>query len=117
MNKVLFAFTILLVRTFVQLSAEMKYNPSTYRYYSIPLKGINQTEYHDLVWQCKDIMQQSDNEFQAHCAIYAGYGYDSYMRNYDGGKSKVDQFLQRLTTPTAVRLLNDLKELNYKFAF
>lgn len=95
--------------------AGLQLNPTTYRYYSVPANpNINQNEYHILVWQCKDILM---NHAQSHAALLAQYPgavrSSAYDPNNIAGKNAVEQYLQRIATPTSVRLLEDLKKKNF----
>lgn len=90
------------------LFAELKYNPTTYRYYSLPATpNINQDAYHNLVWQCKDLKQQH----QAMVASSGGSGISSFAIH--GAQQMIRDHLQRIATPTSIRLLDDLKAINF----
>ena len=101
-------FIILLSFLSLACLAELKQDSTTFRYYSAPQsQGINQDEYHKLVWTCKDIIRQHS----AYMAQFAGGGRSSY--GVYGAQQKITEYLQRIATPTAVRLLSDLKQKNF----
>ena len=104
------------------------------RYYSIPATAeINQNEYHELAWACKDIEKECIKYWrsilqakQDIAAKYAGGGYGSLHKEISNMQKnmsslvhnlKVEQitlYLQRVATLTSMRLLSDLKELDFK---
>jgi hypothetical protein len=113
MKKLSISISIL---TFVlPLYAELKRDPATYRYCSIPSsQEINQNEYHQLVWTCKDILEHYAQEHAALLAQYPGvYRSGSYDPNNKAGKVTVLQYLERIANPTSMRLLADLKNINF----
>lgn len=99
------------------LLAELKYNPATCRYYSDPATpNINQNEYHQFVWACKDILRRYAQEHAALLARYPGVmGSSAYDPQNKAGKVAVVEYLQRLATPISIRLLNDLQQINFNF--
>jgi len=104
MKKLLMAISMLSFA--LPLCGELKRDHATYRYYSLPAApDINQDEYHILVWQCKDIITQ-------HRAATAGsLGASSWKLR--GGGAMVSEYLQRIATPTSLRLLADLQKINF----
>lgn len=98
------------------LSAELVREPKTCRYYSIPASPeINQNEYHALVWHCKDIMQRCA---VLHMNILEQMGcHGSHAKMYDQAHARnlVIEYLQRMATPTSMRLLEDLNKNNFAF--
>lgn len=112
--KKLIIMTLMIV-SISPLIAELKRNPTTCRYSSIPAtREINQDEYHQLVWACKDILS---NYAQQHEALLAQYPdlcrSSSYDPDNNAGKAAVLQYLQRMATPTSLRLLSDLQSINF----
>ncbi|HZW60737.1 MAG TPA: hypothetical protein VFF04_00780 [Candidatus Babeliales bacterium] len=101
----------------VYLISEMKQDPKTFRYYSWPMtREINQNEYHIMVWNCKDIISNAaalQASLNARMAGYARNG--SYLQAYGPLyiKKKIEEYLQRIATPTSVRLLEDLRMQNF----
>ncbi|MEX0848611.1 MAG: hypothetical protein WD055_00080 [Candidatus Dependentiae bacterium] len=92
----------------LNLNAELKQNPNTFRYYTVPnAPGINQGEYHQMVWICKNIIKQH----YAYMTQFAGGGRSSYGLN--GAQWKTTEYLQQVATPTSARLLADLKQINF----
>lgn len=113
MNKSL--ITLLFLCAVGSLSADLKQDLKTARYYSIPATGdINQSEYHQLVWVCKDILNKYA---QQHAQLLAQYPGASRSGAYDpenwAGKNAVTQHLQRIATSTSMRLLSDLEKINF----
>jgi len=108
MKKILL-LTSLMILSFIPLFAELKRDPKTKRYYSLPLSGINQTEYHLLVWKCKDV----EDQFLNMRARLAGGGRSSFT--VGGKEMMITEFLERIATPTSIRLLEDLKKLKFNF--
>jgi hypothetical protein len=112
----------LLMITFVlmtpmYLSAELMKDSKTFRYYTSPAtQGINQDEYHALVWQCKDIVKHCAAQQAALNAQFAGQR-GSYQQTYGQlyVKNMITEHLQRLATPTSIRLLADLEKKNFIF--
>jgi len=113
MNKSL--ITLLFLCAVGSLSADLKQDPKTARYYSIPATGdINQSEYHQLVWVCKDILNKYA---QQHAQLLVQYPGACRSSSYDpenwAGKNAVTQYLQRIATSTSMRLLSDLVKINF----
>jgi hypothetical protein len=97
------------------LNAELKRDETTCRYSSIPAtSGINQNEYHQLVWSCKDILSNYAQQQRSLLARYPGaYRSSSYDPENKAGQAAVSQYLQRIATITSLRLLSDLKNINF----
>ncbi len=97
------------------LSAQLKQDPKTSRYYSIPnAREINQNDYHQLVWACKDILRNHERQHSAFFAKYPDLRRSSgYNLSLKAGNEAVMQYLQRIATPTSMRLLADLQERNF----
>ena len=84
-------------------------DPVTHRYYTIPTSPeINQNEYHSLVWQCKDLKKQ-------HSAMVAQYQAWNSSFGRSGAQAMITEHLQRIATPTSIRLLEDLKKKDFEF--
>lgn len=100
------------------LSAELMRDAKTFRYYSSPTTpGINQDEYHALVWQCKDIQKFAAEQQSALNNRMSDQGNGSYRNAYGPlyVKNMITEYLQRVATPTSIRLLEDLKKNNFVF--
>jgi hypothetical protein len=98
MKKLLMVTFVLM--TTIYLSAELMRDPKTFRYYTSPeAKGINQGEYHAMVWQCKDLQKVG-----AECRV------PLHVQN-----KIITEYLQHIATPTSIRLLEDLKKNNFVF--
>lgn len=84
------------------LASDLKYDLVTCRYSSVPATpDIDQNQYHQLVWQCKDIKNYYDNMSVGGIPVVPA----SHRAIY--------QYLQRIATPTAIRLLQDLQKNNF----
>jgi len=101
------------------MHAELMQDAKTFRYYSIPATSdINQLLYHALVWDCKDIQKFWAGQQAALKAQFAGNNRGgSYQQIYGPlyVRSQITEYLQRVATPTAIRLLEDLKKNNFIF--
>ncbi len=107
MNKCISILIFLCLTITANLSAQLKQDPKTFRYYSIPAtREINKNEYHQLAWTCKDILK---NYIQQKEALFAQYGSGTRLGDNHEGKAAVTQYLQRIATKTSIRLLEDLQ--------
>ncbi len=101
------------------LFAELMQDAKTFRYYSIPASPeINQLLYHAIVWDCKDIQKFWAEQQAALNTQFAGNNRGgSYQQIYGPlyVKTQITEYLQRIATPTAIRLLEDLKKNNFVF--
>ena len=116
MNK--YMLTLLFLGLIGNVSAKLEFDSNTGRYYSTPVtKEINQNEYHKLVWACKDIQKNCYNQQAALNAKYAGCGNGSHNNAYgpEYVKNMIIDYLNRIATPTSMRLLKDLHEINFVF--
>jgi hypothetical protein len=113
MNK--YILTLILLCITGDFYAQLKQDPKTARYFSAPAtQDINQNEYHQLVWACKDILNSYAQQHAALLAQYPGATRSSaYDPNNQQGKGAVVQYLQRMATPTSMRLLADLQAINF----
>ena len=113
MKKLLISISILMLT--LPLCAELKQDPTTCRYYSHPSnQEINQNEYHQLVWACKDILKYHAQEHAALLAQYPDmYRSGSYDPENKAGKAAVLEYLQRVASLTSMSLLADLKNINF----
>lgn len=79
-------------------------------------KSFSENEYHILLWHCRDILniyaQENNNVLASYTSggimLPAPYGPDII-------KESVTEFLQAIDTPTALRLLTNLKATNFMF--
>ena len=84
----------------ITLFAELMQDAKTFRYYSIPASSeIDQDLYHYLFWNCKDLKK-----------IGVQYQVPLHMQN-----KIITEYLQRIATPTSIRLLEDLQKKDFVF--
>lgn len=112
------------------VSADLMRDSKTFKHYTSPVvQGVNQDEYHLLVWKCKDIQQQCSaqqaivyNQQSQLLAQYGG-GRCSLRDQMNAGQAnlpnviavQITAFLQRMATPTSIRLLEDLQKCKFNF--
>lgn len=114
MEKILFFVAFLSLSNIIL--AKLQKDPVTGRFYSLSsmTEVINQSEYHQLVWTCRDILRSYARE---HAALLAAFPGAIRSSNYDphniAGKNAVLEYLQRIATPTSLKLLADLKEIDF----
>jgi len=89
---------------------ELVQDPKTFRYYSLPdSPEIDQNLYHILVWNCKDVRSQF---IASIIRISGGNGGHGGVWMY-GPQRAVTTYLQRIASPTSIRLLEDLQKINF----
>ncbi len=128
LKKILLSTIVLLLTN--QASADLMKDSKTCKYYtSSAAQSINQDEYHQLVWKCKDIQQQCYDQqtiiYAQQSAILAQYncGNCSLRDQRDAGQKDVNNvvasqirvFLQRVATTTSIILLADLQKCKFIF--
>jgi hypothetical protein len=90
------------------LQADIKWDPTTCVYYSIPMTAdINQREYNDLYWKCYGILFNLE-------AFYIGAGIlDGKRFELDGEtvRQQIFAYLRKVNTHTAYRFIEDIKKL------
>ena len=93
--------------------ADMRYDGRTCRYSSIPASAeINQNDYHLMVWTCKDIKNR--HSAMVHQSLMSGCNRGSSFSE-SGAQVMITEYLQRIATPTSIRLLEDLRKKNFAF--
>jgi hypothetical protein len=113
--KRLFIAILILHSSTAFLNAKLEHNSATGRFYFSPATPeVDQNEYHTLVWACKDILNRYAQQHQAFLAQYPGAMQSSaYDPNNQAGKNAAKEHLQRIATPTSMRLLADLSSINF----
>lgn len=97
------------------LFSKLKKDPNTFRYSSTPASNeINQNKYHELVWNCKDILKAYKDKHNRFLAQYPdAINSSAYDPDNLEGKNAVAEYLKRISTPTSIRLLKDLQEIKF----